>query len=150
MVFACRRAEVLAEMPYGQVEDVEIGGPGLVKTGGGFVGGGFGARGAIEGMAVAAVLNALTTRTSIKTIVRIQATGCELFLLHTRLTPEQLRITMSHPLGAIRSARAAEVAGGIQHRRACCVPFAGRGAGQAGGHAGKRPADPRGIRPDES
>ena len=43
---------------------LEIGGPGLVKTGGGFVGGGFGARGAIEGMAIAAVLNGLTTRTS--------------------------------------------------------------------------------------
>ena len=114
MVCAYGRAEVLAELPYGQVEDVEIGGPGLVKAGGGFVGGGFGARGAIEGMAVAAVLNTLTTRTSITTIVRIQATGCELFLLHTKLTPEQLRITMSHPLGAIRSARAAEVAGEIQ------------------------------------
>lgn len=114
IVSACRQAEVLAEVPYGQVEDVEIGGPGLVKTGGGFTGGGFGARGAIEGMAVAAVLNALTTRTSITTIVRIQGTGCELFLLHTRLTPEQLRITMSHPLGAIRSARAAKVAGGIR------------------------------------
>lgn len=113
MVSACRQAEVLAEVPYGQVEDVEIGGPGLVKTGGGFVGGGFGARGAIEGMAVAAMLNALTTRTSIKTIVRIQGTSCELFLLHTRMTPEQVRIRMSHPLGAIRSARAAEVAGGI-------------------------------------
>jgi hypothetical protein len=116
VVSACRQAEVLTDVPYGQVEDVEIGGPGLVKTGGGFVGGGFGARGAIEGMAIAAVLNSLTTRTSITTIVRIQGTGCELFLLHTRLTPEQLRIAMSHPLGAIRSARAAEVAGGIQRQ----------------------------------
>jgi len=51
-----------------QVKRLEIGGPGLVKTGGGFVGGGFGARGAIEGMAIAAVLNGLTTRTSIKTV----------------------------------------------------------------------------------
>ena len=31
MVFACRQAEVLAEVPYSQVEDVDIGGPGLVK-----------------------------------------------------------------------------------------------------------------------
>jgi hypothetical protein len=37
-----RQAEVLAEVPYGEVEDVEIGGLGLVKTGGGYVGGGFG------------------------------------------------------------------------------------------------------------
>ena len=36
VVFACRRADVLAEVPYSQVEDVEIGGPGLVKSGGGF------------------------------------------------------------------------------------------------------------------
>ena len=39
----------------------------------------------------------MTTRTSVKTVVRIQGTGCELFLLHTRLTPEQLRIEMSRP-----------------------------------------------------
>jgi hypothetical protein len=114
-VFACHRADVLAEVPYGQVEHVEIGGPGLIRRGGGFVGGGFGATGAIEGMAIAAVLNGLTTRTSIKTVVRVQGTGCELFLLHTKVTPEQLRIEMSRPLGAIRSARAAAEAPGIQH-----------------------------------
>jgi hypothetical protein len=114
MVFACRRAEMLAEVLYSEVEDVEIGGPGLVKTGGGFVGGGFGMSGAIEGAAIAAVLNALTMRTSITTVMRIQGTGCELFLLHTRLTPGQLRIAMSRPLGAIRSARETEAIGGIQ------------------------------------
>jgi hypothetical protein len=113
-VFGYRRADVLAEVTYGQVEHVEIGGPGLVKKGGGFVGGGFGVTGAIEGMAIAAVLNGLTARTSIKTIVRIQGTGCELFLLHTRATPDQLRIEMSRTLSVIRSARATEVAEGIQ------------------------------------
>jgi hypothetical protein len=112
-VFAYLRADVLAEVPYGQVEQVEIGGPGLVKTGGGFVGGGFGVTGAIEGMAIAAVLNGLTARTSIKTIVRIQGTDCELFLLYTRATPDQLRIGMSRTLSVIRSARATEVAGEI-------------------------------------
>jgi hypothetical protein len=99
VVFACRQAQVLAEVPYCEVEDVEIGGPGLVRTGGGFVGGGFGVRGAVEGMAIATVLNALTTRTSVKTILRLQGTGCELFLLHSGMTPEQLRIAMSRPLG---------------------------------------------------
>ena len=115
VVSAHRQAKVLAEVPYSQVEDVEIGGPGLVKTGGGFVGGGFGVSGAVEGMAIAAVLNALTTRTSVKTVVRIQGTSCELFLLHTRLTPEQLRISMSRPLGAIRSARVMQAARETQH-----------------------------------
>lgn len=93
---------------------MEIGGHGLVKRGGGFVGGGFGVPGAIEGMAIAAVLNGLTARTSIKTVVRIQGTGCELFLLHTSATPDQLRIGMSRTLSIIRSARATEVAGAIQ------------------------------------
>ena len=110
VVFAAHRADVLAEISYSQVEDVEIGGPGLVRSGGGFTGGGFGLSGAVEGMAIAAVLNAMTTRTSIKTVVRIQGTGCELFLLHTRLTPEQLRIEMSRTLAVIRAARADQAA----------------------------------------
>jgi hypothetical protein len=122
LVVPANQAQVLAEVHYSQVEVVDIGGPGLVRTGGGFVGGGFGATGAIEGMAVAAVLNALTTRTSIKTIVRIQATTCELFLLHTKVTPEQLRIELSRPLGAIRSARTTSAAGAAQHQVRATAP----------------------------
>jgi hypothetical protein len=114
VVVPCRQAEVLAEVPYSEIEDIEIGGPGLVRTGGGFAGGGFGVQGAVEGMAIAAVLNAMTTRTSIKTVVRIQGTHCELFLLHTAATPEQLRIQLSRPLAAIRYERAALGAGASQ------------------------------------
>lgn len=106
-ICVCRNWKVLAQVPYGAIEDVEIGGPGLVRSGGGFVGGGFGAVGALEGMAIAAVLNALTARTAITTIIRVQAGNCELFLLWTKTTPDQLRIELSKPLGAIRAARAA-------------------------------------------
>jgi hypothetical protein len=102
-----RQTEALAALPYSEVEDVEIGGPGLVKVGGGFVGGGFGVTGAVEGMAIASVLNGLTSRTSIQTVVRIRGTNCELFLLHTRATPDQLRMELSRALGVIRAARAA-------------------------------------------
>jgi hypothetical protein len=105
-ICACGDCTMLAEVPYSEIEDVEIGGPGLVRSGGGFVGGGFGAAGALEGMAVASVLNAMTTRTKVTTIIRLQATNSELFLLWTRTTPEQLRIELSRPLGAIRAARA--------------------------------------------
>ncbi len=63
------------QIPYRDVEVVDIGGPGLVKSGGGFTGGGHGVTGAMDGMAIAAVLNALTTQTKIKTVVRLQATG---------------------------------------------------------------------------
>ncbi len=90
-------SDALLELPYAEIEVVEIGGPGLVKSGGGFIGGGFGAVGALEGMAVAGVLNALTTRTSVTTVVRVQTKWCELFLLHAKLAPEQLRIHLSRP-----------------------------------------------------
>jgi hypothetical protein len=106
-IFPAPSPEAHAEVLYTEVEDVEIGGPGLVKSGGEFIGGGFGAVSALEGMAIASVLNALTTRTSITTIVRIQGRDCEFFLLHRRATPEQLRIEMSRALGAIRAARTA-------------------------------------------
>ena len=110
-IFPAHQGEVRAEVSYAEIEDVEIGGPGLVKSGGGFVGGGFGTIGALEGMAIASVLNTLTARTSITTIVRVQGTTCELFLLSTRSTPAQLRIELSRALGAIRAARTAAAQG---------------------------------------
>ena len=51
-----------AERSYDQVDAVDIGGPGLVRSGGGFEGGGFGLAGAAERMAIAAVLNAITSQ----------------------------------------------------------------------------------------
>lgn len=99
-------AQVLVQVPYRDIEDVDIGGPGLVKSGGGFAGGGFGLSGAVEGIAIAAVLNTLTARTTIKTVMRIQAAQCELFLLCTTQEPDALRIGLSRPLGVIRQARA--------------------------------------------
>jgi hypothetical protein len=93
--------DAVVQIPYRDVEVVDIGGPGLVKSGGGFSGGGFGVAGAVEGTAIAAVLNILTAQTAIKTIVRIQAAGCELFLLCTTTEPEALRIGLSRPLGAV-------------------------------------------------
>jgi len=97
----------VAELAYASIETVDIGGPGLVKTGGGFIGGGLGVTGAVEGMAIAALLNALTTQVTVKTIVRIQAAHSEIFLLHGKLTPDALRIELSRPLGLIRAARTA-------------------------------------------
>jgi hypothetical protein len=107
VVCAPRGWHVLAEVHYNKIENLEIGGPGLVKSGGGFIGGGFGVMGALEGMGIAAVLNALTTSTKITTVIWVQATDCELFLLWNATTPEQLRIDLSRPLGAVRAARTA-------------------------------------------
>jgi hypothetical protein len=78
-----------------------------VKSGGGFIGGGYGVAGAVEGMAIAAVLNSLTTQIKIKTVVRVQGTACELFMLCSMLEPDALRIELSRSLGAIREAQSA-------------------------------------------
>jgi len=101
------QAVPLADLAYAGIRSIEIGGPGLVRSGGGFFGGGRGVAGAAEGMAIAAMLNAVTTRTRIKTIIQIQATDSELFFLNTRTTPQDLRIHLSRCLGAVRNAQAA-------------------------------------------
>lgn len=97
----------LGEIPFTEIENVEIGGPGLVKSGPAVIGGGIGVQGAAEGVAMAALLSALATRTTVTTIVRVQATHAELFLLHAKKEPQALRIQLSPALGAIREAQAA-------------------------------------------
>jgi hypothetical protein len=101
-----RGSAALAEVAYAGIREIVVGGPGLVKSGGGFMGGGFGLAGAVEGAAIAGVLNALTTRTAIKTILQIQAADGELFFLHTKMVPQDLRIHLSRAIVAIRGAKA--------------------------------------------
>jgi hypothetical protein len=107
-VLPCGALQAMGELMYSDVEKIDIGGPGLVKSGGGFIGGGFGVAGAVEGMAIAAILNAATTQTKIKTVVQVQAASAELFFLHTRTEPEALRIELSRAIGAVREAQAAQ------------------------------------------
>jgi hypothetical protein len=97
-----RGLTVPAEVTYAGIREIVVGGPGLVKSGGGFLGGGFGLAGAVEGAAIAAVLNALTTRSAIKTILQVQVTYGELFFLHKKMAPQDLRIHLSRAIVAIR------------------------------------------------
>lgn len=117
-IFHPGEIQTLGELRYDDFTDVQIGGPGLEtsvnklvdpaeKIAGGLI------RLAqpgmnqsilnAEGAAISAVLKHLGTRTKIKTILFIQATGSELFFLNTRTEPSQLRIDLSRPLGEIRS-----------------------------------------------
>jgi len=91
---------------YDTVRDLELSGPGVVQRGGGFVGGGFGLKGAVEGMALAGILNAVTTKTSIKTVIRLETTEEEYFFFYDRATPEQLRILLSPVFTRIAQAQA--------------------------------------------
>jgi hypothetical protein len=92
----------IVRSPYAEAEIVELSGPGRVTRGGGFIGGGFGLTGAAEGMIVASVLNALTTKTSIQTIIRWEARTQELFFFTSEATPSDLRIRMSPVLGRVK------------------------------------------------
>jgi hypothetical protein len=87
--------EPVLPVPFDDVYEIEIGGPGVVTTGGGFIGGGFGLEGAAEGMAIASVLNALTTRTSIQTLVRVDTSHGEVFLMSSTVAPQAMRIALS-------------------------------------------------------
>lgn len=68
----------------------EVGGPGEVQSGGGFIGGGFGVDGFLIGAAGAAVLNKLTTRSSVQTVLRITTKQGELTLFTDQVTPDAL------------------------------------------------------------
>lgn len=106
-IIACRHVDPLIEIPYTEVEAVNIGGAGLIKSGGGFIGGGFGV-GAVAGIATAAVLNSMTTKFAVETLVQIQAGHREVFLLHTVLDPDKLRIELSSSFAAIRHERTSQ------------------------------------------
>src|SRR4051812_24548793 len=60
---------IAATAGYQEIISLDIGGPGEVTSGGGFIGGGFGLEGAALGMLAAGLLNALTTRSKIVTIL---------------------------------------------------------------------------------
>ncbi len=104
LVMAARGVTALLEFPYGQVEEVEVGGPGLVSRR---------TRGQQAGLTVAFGLIGAAiaySDTKIQTVVRIRTAGGELFFLNTEALPDALRIELARPLGAIRDARAAKAA----------------------------------------
>jgi hypothetical protein len=92
-------------LPYDRGTTLEIGGPGEVTSGGGFFGGGFGAQGAAEGMVISSVLNALTTKTDIQTVVGIESDDCQIIALCETATPEQLKLSLAPVYGHIKAAQ---------------------------------------------
>lgn len=89
---------------YNEIEDIQLSG-GKETSGGGFIGGGFGLDGAAIGIAAAALLNAITTSTTIKTLIHVVTRTGELFLFYDQLEPLELRIRLSHAFTAIRTGR---------------------------------------------
>jgi hypothetical protein len=81
-------------MPFSEVRSLEISG-GVTRSGGGVIGGGFGIEGALQGMAIASVLNALTTSTNVSTTVHIDTERGELFFHTALIAPQALRLALS-------------------------------------------------------
>jgi hypothetical protein len=83
------------------LDAIDIQGKDAYTTGGGFVGGGFfspngqGADAVAEGMAVAALLNKLTTTEHIDTLIRVRGPGLDLYYRYHGETSEDLRIRLS-------------------------------------------------------
>jgi hypothetical protein len=96
------RATPVMKYPYAEMVALDFDGPGRITRGGGFIGGGFGLLGAVEGMAIAAVLNSLTTRSEIESLIRVEAPAMEAFFFTDTATPRDLRIQFSGVLGRIK------------------------------------------------
>jgi len=103
---------------YPEVIDVQIDGPGSVRRGGGFIGGGFGVTGALEGIAIASILNALTTKTTIHTFVQITTDTGEIFLHYGYLEPGALRIALSAVFTYLRKLDAGYISSRMRHLEA--------------------------------
>jgi hypothetical protein len=88
-----------ASLPLASVSDVRVEGHSLVK-GGGFFGGGFGAVGAIEGMAAASVLNALSTKRKAWVSIAIAAADGWVSLRYDRGDETKVRIALRGLAGA--------------------------------------------------
>ncbi|MHB8867481.1 MAG: zinc ribbon domain-containing protein [Thermoleophilia bacterium] len=95
---------------YEEIEGLQFGGPGAVskKSGGGWMGGGFGLAGVLEGVAVAGAMNALTSKTtlSIESIISFRWGACQLEFLHTQFAPNQLSEIFAPVIARIESIHA--------------------------------------------
>jgi hypothetical protein len=95
--------------PYTEAIALEFSGPGRVTRGGGFIGGGFGITGAAEGMAIASVLNSITTKTEIRSLIRWKARTMEAFFFTDTATPGDLGIQFSSVLIQIKQHESPEM-----------------------------------------
>ena len=74
---------------------IQVTGEGLYQTGGGWIGGGFGISGALQGAAFASIMNALTTRTHNDCYFRFVYSGTDATFQVLSHTPRNLEIALS-------------------------------------------------------
>lgn len=99
--------------PADRLRAIQLGGVGTYTTGGGWVGGGFGISGALEGALFASLMNTLTTRRHIDCLVRFVFDDAEATFSLTSDTPQRLQLDASALLAALRGSEAAPTAGAL-------------------------------------
>ncbi len=85
----------IIDIPFEEINEVEISGPGTVVTDAGMSGGGFGLEGFIKGAAAAALINAVTTRKTTNTFMRIMTATGEIYIHTSEIEPDALKIKFS-------------------------------------------------------
>lgn len=85
----------LIDIPFTEIHEVEISGPGTTTNNAGISGGGFGLEGFVKGAVTAALINAATTKSSTNTFARMLTTTGELYLHTSQAEPAQLKIRLS-------------------------------------------------------
>ncbi|WP_164461339.1 hypothetical protein [Alcaligenes faecalis] len=88
----CSSSSRMAQFSLIEVADISVTGPGTTVTGGGFIGGGMGVDGALTGMAIAGVLNALTSQKTTQTFIVLTTNFGELHLHYSLMEPAALRL----------------------------------------------------------
>jgi hypothetical protein len=92
-------------IPYSEVIKLEISGPGTVVTNAGVIGGGFGLKGAMEGMLVAAAINTMTTKKLTTTFVQFSTKSSEIHVLVNTMEPQELRLALSPAFVVMEASR---------------------------------------------
>lgn len=90
------------EIHFLEIADLIVTGPGSVTTGGGFMGGGFGVEGALVGMGIASILNAITSQTKTHTFLNVITHNGEIYLHCGVLEPTVLRMILAPTFTALR------------------------------------------------
>jgi hypothetical protein len=83
-----------------------VAGAGEVRIGGGFFGGGFSLLGAAGGRLMGSMLNALTSSSTIDTVLRLQKPSAELYLFHDALAPQALKVALAPVFDRLRQTQA--------------------------------------------
>lgn len=100
--FTMRDSDFVTSLPFEEIELFEVSGPGKISQDAGLIGGGFGIKGALLGMAVATAVNALTNKTETHTFLTMATPSKSVTLLTVEYEPEKLKMRLASYLAHVQ------------------------------------------------